>query len=1014
MQRTPFKKLAGLLAVAATALVLVSCNGSSGPTGAAGTNGTNGTGTPGTPGSNGAAGTPAALNAAQFTSDQWSALKLSAKVQTATVTGGVVTATVLVTDNQSNPISGLAVQATGQNFPSLSIAPAVGSYPNFCFTLASLVPATATTPSRWMSPLVVGGTAAAPTLGFPEPNNTGTLVDNNNGTYTYTYTVNLSTFQSQASGVTLTGTQTLSDLDLTSYSASQPLRIGVSVGGGQPSTIAETTTTANTYYDFIPATGVQATAAQSNREVVAEASCDACHTKLSMHYPRFPGIQDPNLCVTCHTDQMKFGYPEDAPAAALVATPVPANGSIPQGTSLQNPSNTQKLYGFAMGNFPNMVHKIHMGSNLWYTGYNLHYTFNTVFYPQDVRNCTTCHTNGTVPSSNANVTPQGDNWFNSPSALACGACHDQTNLTTGLNHGPSQWGYPQDATCTTCHSAADIKVEHQPVLTPTQSGAAYYQATNPSNLPTGVHQVIAVVKSVSLVQPTGDTTDLGNPTITFSLYQDSVNAANILKLNTPLSTANIANLAMLTSGPGGTSYLGGPSLFFAMGLVEDGIAPADYNYEIGVPLVSLWNDTPTAVTPASGTQPAGTIPPNEAGTILLNADGSTTVTLKNIFVPFGTSTVIGGVGNGNTVYQSGLTQVGTGSDPVYNFALGVQVPIQTQWLPATFSYTVNSTTYKSLTRRTIVSQNACNDCHSNLGAFTTTAFHSAANNDATSCAICHNTVGASLGALTQTGSGNNTVLTYAKVINPAYSGHTASGYSINAKDWMHGLHAAGFRNYAYIGQGNFPGIEFPGILNNCEACHVPGSYNFANATNLAQFNNNNLLWDTMSSKVGTSATSSLYGSNGTPLPATGGTKVPANVAATSSAAGTSYQAPQMTATGASFGGGTLLPGQSIGNGFITTAAPGVPMTTTPDAATTLVTSPITAACTSCHDNQNWINEHMKPYGGVYYQTRASVQTTAAVTVNGVVQATELVNTETCLNCHGSGAQQDIATVHMNF
>ena len=69
---------------------------------------------------------------------------------------------------------------------------------------------------------------------------------------------------------------------------------------------------------------------------------------------------------------------------------------------------------------------------------------------------------------------------------------------------------------------------------------------------------------------------------------------------------------------------------------------------------------------------------------------------------------------------------------------------------------------------------------------------------------------------------------------------------------------------------------------------------------------------------------------------------------------------------------------------------------------TAVVSPITAACSACHDSQVMIS-HMTNNGGVFYGDRAKVAT------NG-----NLVSNEQCLICHGSGAVADIKAVHMNF
>ncbi len=68
------------------------------------------------------------------------------------------------------------------------------SYPNLAFSLAKLVPGAGGTPSKWVNYIVTtvptslrDGAANAVCLQRPSTDNTGTLVDNGDGTYTYTF-----------------------------------------------------------------------------------------------------------------------------------------------------------------------------------------------------------------------------------------------------------------------------------------------------------------------------------------------------------------------------------------------------------------------------------------------------------------------------------------------------------------------------------------------------------------------------------------------------------------------------------------------------------------------------------------------------------------------------------------------------------------------------------------------------------------------------------------------------------
>ncbi|HEX9016560.1 MAG TPA: OmcA/MtrC family decaheme c-type cytochrome [Chloroflexota bacterium] len=158
----------------------------------------------------------------------------------------------------------------------------------------------------------------------------------------------------------------------------------------------------NDVFYFVPAGG----AVQTQRQVVTIEACNGCHDALAPHGGT---RRDTKLCVLCHTSQ---------------STDVNSGSTV---------------------DFKVLVHKIHQGANLpsveggqpYFIGNSSH-DFSTVRWPQDTRNCKTCHTG-----------PQGDNYKTKPSAEACGACHDNVNFTTGANHA----GGPQpNSACATCHT----------------------------------------------------------------------------------------------------------------------------------------------------------------------------------------------------------------------------------------------------------------------------------------------------------------------------------------------------------------------------------------------------------------------------------------------------------------------------------------------------------------------------------------------------------------------------------
>jgi OmcA/MtrC family decaheme c-type cytochrome len=69
--------------------------------------------------------------------------------------------------------------------------------------------------------------------------------------------------------------------------------------------------------------------------------------------------------------------------------------------------------------------------------------YSEVQFTKDIDNCTNCHTGGGN---------EADNWFEVPSAEACGACHDNLDFATGANHAG---GSADNSECLYCHSPGD-------------------------------------------------------------------------------------------------------------------------------------------------------------------------------------------------------------------------------------------------------------------------------------------------------------------------------------------------------------------------------------------------------------------------------------------------------------------------------------------------------------------------------------------------------------------------------
>ena len=168
--------LAAVVSVAALAL-LSGCKGDTGPTGPAGPSGD--AGPPGTGGTTLITVPSNTETPTDASNAMWAALTPQITVQSVTISSPPVVKFTVIDTTSGAPIAGLGNTslASGAKYPSL---------PNLAFAIAKLVPGT---PSRWVSYIVTtvptltadgGTTAPGPTR--PSTDNTGTLVDNGDGT----------------------------------------------------------------------------------------------------------------------------------------------------------------------------------------------------------------------------------------------------------------------------------------------------------------------------------------------------------------------------------------------------------------------------------------------------------------------------------------------------------------------------------------------------------------------------------------------------------------------------------------------------------------------------------------------------------------------------------------------------------------------------------------------------------------------------------------------------------------
>lgn len=1001
----------------------------------------------------------------------WRALEPKVTVTGVTIaSGSTPVVRFAVTDAAGNAVVGLGNK-------SQSSTARLAGLVNLRFTLAKLVPATASEPSKWVSYIVLkpttvnqaagatgafGATDSCDEVGklwcgtYPTTEQEGTLVDNGDGTYVYTFARDITQAASIVASLkeSTDGLKLKADLGDVSYNPALTHRLGIQISGAAPGTGTNVPNAAqvipgvniaiptNVAYDFVPNGG----AVTSTRNVVDVSSCDSCHNGKGLAHGG--GRKDPNYCVTCHTDQIKYGMSAEATRSST--DPLVLTGTTQNTTSV--------LYGRAIGNFPSFAHKIHMGSELSLNGYNyipnssgVGLNFKETEWIQDPRNCTKCHSGDAKTDVNqATQTKDGNNWKTKPSRLACGACHDNVNFATGviyeaggttsvhpnmISGGANSTPTPMldDSQCASCHGAADIPVYHRTEV-PT--------ANNPTVMD-GVSTISYEIKKVELNASK-------QPVITFKIVKDGV-ALQVGDFTAPTLTQSAAPTAANAVGGGVYSvpssyqpipgFTGGPTLYVAYAVPQDGItSPADFNAYQSVSLTNLLVTNPSLTVGGSpiGGPKAGTLANDTANvgymkaTLTGNLVGQLVTTSETpvacprpstgatpvyttlagycanpspIVVPTAAKMLTGAIiGNFKQIAFAANTKAAAKYGTSYATGLVIKTPLQKL---VAGGYTA---------RRIVVDTNKCEACHEQLG--TAVDFHGGARNDATACAICHN------------------------------PNRTSSGWSANASTFIHGIHAGtdpasvaaanavGAATVGSPGSGaggagsgyssgkryvpfswarsgaataltwNAASVVYPGILRRCESCHVPNAVNFgATGSTLLP----NLLWSTSGtgtySATDTSkayarypvdgslayiSTSANYGNlfGFTPQ----GSVVPKYTNASNAVVTTGY---------------TDAAGVAVTSGFLSIAgAQGVSLAADP---ATLVESPVTAACFACHDS-GVAKAHMNQYGGVMGGASNAFATgkgtRAASTVGGV-----LTNSETCLVCHGMGRDQDAAVVH---
>ncbi len=637
------------------------------------------------------------------------------------------------------------------------------------FNLAKLVPGTNSNPDQWVNYIHrTESTATAPNNRGSGPSGTPVLATarqattdtfaasrltyNPAGYYTYTFNANITdpANPSNPGGV---------------FERNRTHRIGMQLSYRNA---AGETVLVNPYFDFtVDAAGnsVPVTDPALTRKMTDVGSCNSCHEKLALHGG---GRVDTQYCVMCHNP----------------------------GTTDANSANNLNLV--------TMVHKIHSGKllqrrpggetyRIW--GFNgTEFDFSKVGFPQDLRNCTKCHSADT-PEKRA-LTPQGDNWKTRPSKEACLTCHasgtgsvwrDGTT-TSGITVGShtvfaaTLVGAGAAATdltnaqCAGCHVAGSNISPERVHWNQNEENAAKYRLNidsatyNPSTR--------RVTVAYSLTDPTNGnaaynlvTPDCASPTscsnqTRFGNLRFYVAYQNMVGQSTAVTEFSSYNNG--GSGANAFAYLG----------LNNGANR--YTIDIALP----------ADVPATA-------------------------------VAFGTARVIGA-----GQIKEPLLQAKWATDP------------RPEVVPRVLVNTAVQHTHRDVVlsgveqaRREVVSNDKCNACHALLGTGSGSntldnAFHSGARNTVEACVMCHD------------------------------ANRMSSGKMTNGIDWnesrqfkrlIHGIHGNSKRTYPFspgntvvaafnkdgtrIGGGaplastNYAAeVAWPGVGINCNACHVNNSY----------------------------------------------------------------------------------------------------------------------------------------------------------------------------------------------
>lgn len=281
-----------------------------------------------------------------------------------------------------------------------------GENVNFSFTVSKLFLGANGKTNNWATYILVPRAPDGLPAFAPATYSDGTLEDLGGGNYRFTFD------------------QTLEQIAGVEFEADLTHRVGVEIRGA--SAFGGSISNNNTFdsaFDIQPSTG--ATSGITQRRITTQESCATCHGTEDFAF-HGGARKDVSRCVTCHQ------------------------------------TGLESVTGDSI-DFTVMVHKIHFGENLSQPfelcGFACRsfgappVSFNEIAYPQDTRNCTTCH------DPQNPETPEADWVDNRATAQVCASCHDDLafneNGLTNANHRHIGLAQP-NSTCEACHSTGGL------------------------------------------------------------------------------------------------------------------------------------------------------------------------------------------------------------------------------------------------------------------------------------------------------------------------------------------------------------------------------------------------------------------------------------------------------------------------------------------------------------------------------------------------------------------------------